>query len=423
MHHLTLGPHDLGLAQRTALWHPPRFRPGLVLTRRADDLRDHVAGPLHDDEVSLADVLAADVVLVVQRRARHGHTADVNRLELCKRIENAGAAHADVDLREPRYCRRRRPLEGARETRASVERPEALLLVEGVDLDDDPVDLVAERGPTLLPGNAGVGHLGDRPDALRVRVRPEAALAEPIERLPLRREHRAIEHADPVDEDRERSLGGHRGVQLPKGTGRRIPCVRSRLLLRRELASLKRAKPSSGKRSRRDLDSRRRRAAEHAQRDRLDRAEIDGDVLSALPVTARRTAHEDAVLVDERHRRAVDLRLEDVGDGLVGVETLTHIVGPLLQRLPGRDLLEGAHRREVRHLREAGRGRCADALRGRIGSDEVGMLVFERPQLVEQHVVGAVVDLGIVEDVVAVIVVLDEPAKLRDAVGRRRSPR
>ena len=51
------------------------------------------------------------------------------------------------------------------------------------------------------------------------------------------------------------------------------------------------------------------------------------------------------------------------------------------------------------------------------------MLVLERPQLVEEHVVGAVVDLRVVEDVVAVVVVLDEPAELRDAVGRRRSPR
>jgi hypothetical protein len=35
---------------------------------RADDLRDHVAGALDDDEVTLADVLAVDVLLVVERR-------------------------------------------------------------------------------------------------------------------------------------------------------------------------------------------------------------------------------------------------------------------------------------------------------------------------------------------------------------------
>ena len=41
-----------------------RVRPG-----RPDDLRDHVAGALHDHDVALADLLAVDVLLVVQRRA------------------------------------------------------------------------------------------------------------------------------------------------------------------------------------------------------------------------------------------------------------------------------------------------------------------------------------------------------------------
>ena len=46
------------------------------------------------------------------------------------------------------------------------------------------------------------------------------------------------------------------------------------------------------------------------------------------------------------------------------------------------------------------------------------MLVLERAQLVEEDVVGAVVDLRIVEDVVAIVVVLDEPPQLRCAAGR-----
>ena len=45
------------------------------------------------------------------------------------------------------------------------------------------------------------------------------------------------------------------------------------------------------------------------------------------------------------------------------------------------------------------------------------MLVLERPQLVVEHVVGAVVDLRVVEDVVAVVVVLDQPPQLGGAVG------
>ena len=67
----------------------------------------------------------------------------------------------------------------------------------------------------------------------------------------------------------------------------------------------------------------------------------------------------------------------------------------------------------------AERPRCV----GESGGDELGMLVLERTQLVEEDVVGAVVDLGIVEDVVAVVVVLDQAAQLRRAIDRRGRPR
>ena len=51
---------------RVLLRHPERLRPLRVRQHRADDLRDHVAGALDDDRVALADVLAVDVLLVVE---------------------------------------------------------------------------------------------------------------------------------------------------------------------------------------------------------------------------------------------------------------------------------------------------------------------------------------------------------------------
>ena len=52
--------------------HFAGIRNGFVSARvrehRADDLRNHVAGALDDHRVALADVLAVDVLLVVQRR-------------------------------------------------------------------------------------------------------------------------------------------------------------------------------------------------------------------------------------------------------------------------------------------------------------------------------------------------------------------
>ena len=237
----------------------------------------------------------------------------------------------------------------------------------------------------------------------------------------------AFEDSDAVDEDRERALRRDRGIQLPQRAGRGVPCVRSglasggelRVVEAREAGEREVDLPSN-------LGAQRRRLAlhrAHPQRDRLDRTEVRGHVLAALAVSARRAPDEHAVLVDQRDRGAVDLRLEHVRDGLVRAEPLADVVGPLLERLARRHLLERAHRREVLHLPEAVRRRRADALGRRVGRDELRVRLLERGQLVEERVVGAVGDLGVVEDVVAVVVVLDQTPELGDARRRRSRPR
>ena len=67
-------------------------------------------------------------------------------------------------------------------------------------------------------------------------------------------------------------------------------------------------------------------------------------------------------------------------------------------------------------LAEALGGGRADSLRGRVGGDELGVLLLERLQLVEEDVIRGVGDLGVVEDVVAVVVVRDEPPQLLGAL-------
>ena len=52
-----------------------------ALDQRRDDLGDHVAGPHHHDLVADPDVLARQVLLVVEGRGGDGDAADVDRLE------------------------------------------------------------------------------------------------------------------------------------------------------------------------------------------------------------------------------------------------------------------------------------------------------------------------------------------------------
>jgi hypothetical protein len=95
-----------------------------------------------------------------------------------------------------------------------VKRREPALLIEVVDLDHDPVDLVVELGPPGLPRAARLRDLLDGLEPLRVRVRAEAVVAEPVEHLPLGLRQVALASTEPVDPQRQRALGRDPRVEL-----------------------------------------------------------------------------------------------------------------------------------------------------------------------------------------------------------------
>src|SRR6516165_1626262 len=66
----------------------------------ADNLRNDIAGALHHDRVPDADVLAGDLVLIVQRRILHHDATNSDRLELGNRRERSRAADLDFDIAE-----------------------------------------------------------------------------------------------------------------------------------------------------------------------------------------------------------------------------------------------------------------------------------------------------------------------------------
>ena len=182
-----------------------------------------------------------------------------------------------------------------------------------------------------------------------------------------------------------------------------------------------------------DLDQRRRIIHVEPHRDRHDRPEVVGHVLADLAVAARRPALEHPVAVDQRDREPVDLGLDDVLE--LGIADPLPSRGscasagsrPAAPRPSGRwparaSAGDGAPSR-ARH------GLGADALGRRVGGDQLGVLGLDPAQLVEQRVVLLVADLGIVEDVVAVGVVVEDAAELGGALSRvvlsapgRRSP-
>ena len=142
-----------------------------------------------------------------------------------------------------------------------------------------------------------------------------------------------------------------------------------------------------------DLDAARRAVLE-LQRDGADRPHVRGDVLAARAVAAGGAAHQPSVLVGERDAEAVDLELGDVGHRPCGVEAAPHALVERAQLLFVVGVVERQHRQQVLDGREPFGRAAADALRRRVGRDEIGMLGLERLQLAHQRVELGVGDLG-----------------------------
>ncbi len=134
----------------------------------------------------IADVLAGDLVLVVQCGVGDDDAAHRHRLQPRHRRQGAGAANLNVDLLQ----HRRRLLGGElvrqAPARAARHEAQALLPVEPVHLVDDAVDVIAEVGALALRsggnaraalppnGTASSADWPEGPSGRRPRSRPSA---------------------------------------------------------------------------------------------------------------------------------------------------------------------------------------------------------------------------------------------------------
>ena len=420
---LALDLDRLGLAERAALGRARDPRALLVLDhvgRGREDLRDDVAGAQHDDVLAGAQVLADDVLLVVQRRQLDRHAADVDGLELGERVHVAELADVPLHAVEARDRRGGRELPGDGPARIAPDDAEPALQLDVVDLDHDAVDLEVELAAALLPG-AAAGHdlvLGGQPRD--VVVDAEAVALQPLQRVPVAGEGDAVGDADAVGPHGQRALGHELRVELADGPGGRVARVHEG----RE-APLGAALVERGEVGQRhvdlaaDLEQRRDVVAVDAQRDRRDRAQVVGHVLADLAVAARGAGLEHAVAIDERDGQTVDLGLGDVLElGVLDAlarEVVAHAVDPRAQLLLAARVGQREHRLAVGDLGQRRDRLAADALGGRVGRQQLGVLGLDGAQLVEQLVVLVVGDARVVEHVVAATVLGELLAQLRGA--------
>ena len=207
-----------------------------------------------------------------------------------------------------------RELPGDRAARLAAHHAEPALQLEVVDLHDHAVDLEVEPVAPVLPGAAGRHDRVEVVVHLDVGVHAEAVLAQPLERL------RTARRTPPPRGRRSRRPTSTAAARPSSfGSSWRIePAAELRGLANVGSPGLGALLVQAGERGEREVDLsahlQQRRRVLDPQRDGADRAQVLGHLLAHLAVAAGGAAHEHAVLVDERDRQAVDLRLGHEAD-------------------------------------------------------------------------------------------------------------
>src|SRR5688572_10129435 len=227
-----------------------------------------------------------------------------------------GAADVPDDLLQRRRRGDRRELPGDRPAGLAADDSQLSPQRPLVDLDDDAVDLVVELLAALLPPQAALDDLVLGLVDSDLRLDREAVVAQPVELLRVGLHLDPAAGSDPVGPEPQGPLGGDLRVELADRPGSGVARVRKGGLARRRPALVQLLEAAA-----REVDL----AADldqlgvgvDPQRDRAHRPQVVADVLADPPVAAGGAADEAAVLVYERDREPIDLRLGYVAE-LVG---------------------------------------------------------------------------------------------------------
>ena len=378
---------------------------------------------MHDDGVALAHVFATDLVDVVQRGARDGGAGDRHRVELGNRREHTGAAHLDANFAQDGLLFLGRELKGNGPARRAGGKAQIELLLEAVHLYDHAVDVVVQVAAMLERLGAELVDLGRRGATSHVGVDAKAGATQPIEKLALAVDVQRVGIGDGIDKGGKIAARRDLGILLAQAAGGGVARVGEGvaplgigLVVQAHKAALGHVDLAA------HLDGalavgahvgERRLGQVHGHI--LDGTDVERHVLARGAVATCGRAYEGAVLVSKRHAQAVDLKLAGIGDA-AGAERILGALEPCVELVQIHGIVHGIHACHVRDRRKLLAHVAAHALGIAVGRHQVGVGSLDFLQLNEHFVKGGVRDLGRIEHVVAIGVVIELVAQL----GRTR---
>ncbi len=412
-------------------WHLVGKRHGFEPFGRFDrtgptHLGDHVAGPAHDDRVALADVLAlrprprcaASPVPIVTPPTNTGSM-------MANGVTMPGPPRVHRDLPQQRRALLGRELVRDRPPRRVRRGAQLLLLGDRVDLDDHAVDLVVDRVPVALPSLAErrtprratrrprwPGSPGARPRGGRSAPRSARRTGAPSA-------YSTPWHHRRSGRDRPTRRGPSAAATRPRRcAGWRTPARRGRAARRsaaRTPLTGKYTSPRTSSTGGRPVPA------------ELDRhltgscgcSRVTSSPVSPSPRVAPRTNAPSSY--DTHDREAVDLQLAHEPRPRRRCRARRASPRPPARPRRTRCPATASGRGACTGREQVGRG-AADALGRTVGRDQLGELGLERLELLDHLVVVEVGDLGVVQHVVAVRVVVDLLVQLLDPLPRVGQP-
>ena len=343
----------------------------------SDHVRNHLARLLDHEHVADADVLAGDLVGVVEARPADGRAGKFHRFEVGHRRDRAAAAHLHADAGERGRGLVLLELPGDRPARTLGRGAQQPLLIEAVDLHDEAVDLEVERVKFFDEFGATLHKRVDRTKHLRTGGHREPSGHRPGEQVGLRRGAEAGRISHAVAEEPQRPGGALPRVEQADTAGGHVARVGERCQPRLRLRLVERDEIGVGHVDlAANLDRFRWSFEVEHERHARDRADVVGDVVAHHGIAPRGRQREPARVVGERHGHAVDFQLQHPldrrGDARLG-EELLHSFSPHGEIVGAVRVVDRQHRHAVADRLQLGHRFVADPLRGAVGRDEVGM--------------------------------------------------
>ncbi len=416
---------DMRAAHRAGLrnLHCPGIL-GAALGNHLHHLRNHVTGTPDDHRVADHQPQPRHFVHVVQRGIGDHDACHLDRLEACDRRDGAGTTHLELDIQQFGELFHGGEFVGNRPARLTGAEAKFALRCQVVDLEHHAVDLVSQRQAPLTD----IAVIGQ-------------ALLDAIRHFQLATDRHApffqrFKHADvsvgdfrrrlaqTIAAELQRPVGRDLGIQLTQAACGCVARVGEGLAADFQLTGVKPLETGLGhEHFTAHFQHVRPALALQLERDVTHCAHVDADVFAGGSVAACRAPHQRTVAIQQADGQTVQL----------GLAAVLHLAA-FAKQVPGRQIqplgdppiefehvvffervAQAEHRHFVTHLGERRQGRASDPLRRRIRGDQMGVFRLQGLELVKQAVVLDIRNARFIQNVVAVVVLIQLCTQFQDS--------